>query len=49
MDALVPPSSYSGKRDTNPVAHKLPTRVGLNQNDKFFSINPKGLNQEGER
>ena len=38
LEALVPP-----------VAHKLPTGAGLNQNDKFFSRNPKGLNREGER
>ena len=25
LDALLLPSSYSGKRDTDPVAHKLPT------------------------
>ena len=25
LDAIVPPGSYSGKRDTDPVAHKLPT------------------------
>ena len=31
LDALVPPSSYSGKRDIDPAAHKLPTRAGLNQ------------------
>ena len=49
LDALIPPGSYSGKRDTHPIAHKLPTRAGLNQNDMFYSRNPKGLNQEGER
>ena len=31
LDALVPPGSYSGKRGIDPAAHKLPTRVGLNQ------------------
>ena len=25
LDALLLPSSYSGKRDTNPIARKLPT------------------------
>ena len=25
LDALLPPGSYSGKRDTDSVAHKLPT------------------------
>ena len=48
LDALLLPSSYSGKRDTNPVARKLPKGAGLNQSDKFFSRNPKGLNRERE-
>ena len=49
LDALIPPGSYSSKRDTDPIAQRLPTRVGLNQNDKSFSRNPKGLNLEGEK
>ena len=49
LDALNPPSSYSSKWDTDPVAHKLPTGDGLNQNDKSSSRNPKGLNREKER
>ena len=36
LDALIPPGSYSSKRDINLVAHRLPKRAGLNQNDHFF-------------
>ena len=49
LDALLLPSSYSGKRDTNTVARKLPKENGLNQSDCFFSRNPKSLNRERER
>ena len=42
LDTLLLPSSYSGKRDTNTVARKLPKENGLNQSDNFFSQNPKG-------
>ena len=41
--------SYSGRRDIDPAAHKLPTRAGLNQNDGFFSANPKSINWEREK
>ena len=49
LDALLLPSSYSGKRDTDTVAHKLPKENGLNQSDGFFSRNPKSLNREREK
>ena len=49
LDALLLPSSYLGKRDTDTVAHKLPKENGLNPNDGFFSRNPKSLNRERER
>ena len=49
LDALLLPSSYLGKKDTDTVAHKLPKENELNQSDGFFSRNPKGLNQERER
>ena len=49
LDALLLPSSYSGKRDTDTIAHKLPKENGLNQSDGFFSRNPKSLNREIER
>ena len=49
LETVLPPGSYSGKRDTDPVAHKLPTAARLHQNDKFFSRNPRGLNRERER
>ena len=48
LDALLLPSAYSVKRDTDPAARKLPKGARLNQSDKFFSQNPKGLNQERE-
>ena len=44
LDALHLPSSYSGKRDMDTVACKLPKENGLNPNDGFFSRNPKSLN-----
>ena len=49
LDALLLPSSYSGKRDTNTVARNLPKENGLNQSDNCFSRNPKSLNRERER
>ena len=49
LDALLLPSSYSGKRDTDTAARKLPKENGLNQSDDFFSKNPKSLNLERER
>ena len=36
LDTLLLPGSYSGKRDTDPVARKLPTGARLNQNDGIF-------------
>ena len=49
LDALILPCSYSGKRDTDTIARKLPKENGLNRRDGFFSINPKGLHQERGR
>ena len=46
LDALLLPSSYLGKRDTETVARKLPKENGLYQTDGFFSRNPKSLNRE---
>ena len=48
LDALLLPSSYLGKRDTETVARRLP-KNGLNQSDGFFSRNPKPLNREREK
>ena len=49
LDALLLPSSYLGKRDTETVARKLPKENVLYQSDNFFSRNPKSLNPEREK
>ena len=49
LDALLLPSSYLGKRDTETVARKLPKENVLYQSDSFFSRNPKSLNREREK